>query len=113
MIWGLIIFSCLTAFLCRFFPFTIKNNKFLTHKDSLFYKFLSYSTQAMLGVIIYNTAFHNMNIVVFYNNFHVLSLVKIILLVIAFAWVAKNDNILPALICTLCIYLTCLVMILK
>lgn len=72
IIWYLIIFSAITAFIFRTIPFLIKKNKLLVNQQGSFYRFLSYSTQAMLGMIIYDTAFNQKNLLQLFSSFSLL-----------------------------------------
>jgi branched-subunit amino acid transport protein len=104
MIWSLIIFSALTAFAFRLTPFFMKNSSLLNNQEGNFYRFLSYSTQAMLGVIIYDTAFHNKTLSTLLGQWHFLDTIKFLLLLITFIWVAKSKKILPSFFFGLIVY---------
>lgn len=71
--WGLLIFSALTILFCRVFLFLFANYPILSNKDGKFYKFLTYSTQAMLGGIVYATAFGSQNVSELFVNFPLLN----------------------------------------
>jgi branched-subunit amino acid transport protein len=104
MTFYIILFSALTAFVCRLLPFLIKNNALLNNQNGSFYRFLNYSTQAMLGVIIYDTAFHKAGILKLIQNFSIIDGIKILLLLIMFIWVAKTKKILLSFLTGLCVY---------
>lgn len=104
MIWGLIIFSAATAFLFRLLPFFVKNNALLHNQQGSFYRFLSYSAQAMLGVIIYNTAFHEKGLGALLHQFSFLDALKVLLLGVTFIWVAKSKKMLPSFFFGLVVY---------
>ena len=80
-IWLLIAFSALTAFAFRALPFAFKNSAALTHTQGSFYRFISYSAQAMLGVIIYDTAFNKKDALTLFQQFEPLDALKLVLLV--------------------------------
>lgn len=105
-LWLLIGFSAVTAFAFRALPFAFKNSSALTHTDGSFYRFISYSAQAMLGVIIYDTAFKKMDALTLLQQFHTLDALKLILLAGTFVAVARTRKILPAFFASLMIYLT-------
>ncbi|WP_415758806.1 AzlD domain-containing protein [Pseudomonas sp. LT1P18] len=108
-IWLLIAFSALTAFAFRALPFAFKNSAALTQTQGSFYRFISYSAQAMLGVIIYDTAFNKMDALTLIQQFQMLDALKLSLLVGTFIMVAKTKKILPAFFASLSIYLAALV----
>ena len=107
-IWLLIAFSGLTALAFRALPFAFKNSTALTRTQGSFYRFISYSAQAMLGVIIYDTAFKKMDALTLIQRFDTLDAVKLLLLVGTFLAVAKTKKILPAFFASLVIYLAAL-----
>lgn len=104
-IWLLIAFSAVTAFAFRALPFAFKNSTALTQTQGSFYRFISYSAQAMLGVIIYDTAFNKMDALTLIQQFQMLDALKLFLLVVTFITVAKTKKILPAFFTCLFIYL--------
>ncbi|MGE8100641.1 AzlD domain-containing protein [Pseudomonas fluorescens] len=103
-IWLLIGFSALTAFAFRALPFAFKNNPALTNTQGSLYRFISYSAQAMLGVIIYETAFNKLDAVSLLQQFQGLDALKIALLIGIFIIVAKTKKILPGFLACLLIY---------
>ncbi|MCK1790825.1 AzlD domain-containing protein [Pseudomonas violetae] len=105
-IWLLIAFSACTAFAFRALPFAFKNSSALTQTQGSFYRFISYSAQAMLGVIIYDTAFNKMDALTLIQQFQILDALKLFLLVGTFIAVAKTKKILPAFFASLLIYVT-------
>ena len=76
-LWLLIAFSALTAFAFRALPFAFKNSAALTQTQGSFYRFISYSAQAMLGVIIYDTAFNKMDALTLIQQFQMLDALKL------------------------------------
>ncbi|MHA6136929.1 AzlD domain-containing protein [Pseudomonas mohnii] len=108
-IWLLIAFSALTAFAFRALPFAFKNSAALTHTQGSFYRFISYSAQAMLGVIIYDTAFNKKDALTLFQQFEPLDALKLVLLVGTFIAVAKTRKILPVFFASLFIYVAAFV----
>ncbi|WP_085580702.1 MULTISPECIES: AzlD domain-containing protein [unclassified Pseudomonas] len=104
-IWLLIGFGALTAFAFRALPFAFKNAPALTRTQGSFYRFVSYSAQAMLGVIVYDTAFGKLDGPSLLQQFQVLDALKILLLAGTFVVVAKTRQILPSFLGSLAIYL--------
>jgi branched-subunit amino acid transport protein len=103
-IWLLIAFSAITAFAFRALPFAFKNSTALTRTQGSFYRFISYSAQAMLGVIIYDTAFNKMDVLTLIRQFQMMDAVKLFLLVGTFIAVVKTKKILPSFFTSLFIY---------
>jgi branched-subunit amino acid transport protein len=104
MIWFLILFSATTAYLFRFLPFLIRDSKLLNNKQGSFYRFLNYSSQAMLGVIVYETVFHQAAALNLISHFNTTDFLKISLLTATFIWVAISKKILPSFFTGLIIY---------
>jgi hypothetical protein len=65
----------------------------LARTDGSFYRFVSYSAQAMLGVIIYDTAFARLDGPSLVQQFQILDALKLLLLVGTFAVVARTRKI--------------------
>ncbi|MFJ5286879.1 AzlD domain-containing protein [Pseudomonas sp. NPDC088429] len=105
MLWLLISFAAVTAFAFRALPFAFKNTPALTHTNGSFYRFVSYSAQAMLGVIIYDTAFNKLDAPSLLQQFQIIDGLKILLLAGTFVVVAKTKQILPSFLASLVIYL--------
>ncbi|MNN41788.1 Branched-chain amino acid transport protein (AzlD) [compost metagenome] len=103
-VWLLIAFSALTAFAFRALPFAFKNSAALTQTQGSFYRFISYSAQAMLGVIIYDTAFNKMDALTLIQQFQTLDALKLILLVGTFVTVVRTKKILPSFFASLLIF---------
>ena len=103
-LWMLIGFAAITAFAFRALPFAFKNTTALARTDGSFYRFVSYSAQAMLGVIIYDTAFARLDGPSLVQQFQILDALKLLLLVGTFAVVAKTRKILPGFFASLLIY---------
>lgn len=103
-LWLLIAFSAVTAFVFRALPFAFKNSTALTQTKGAFYRFISYSAQAMLGVIIYDTAFNKMDALTLIEQFQILDALKLFLLLGTFIAVIKTRKILPSFFASLCIY---------
>ncbi|WP_212626353.1 AzlD domain-containing protein [Pseudomonas sp. PP3] len=108
-IWHLIAFSAVTAFAFRALPFAFKNSSALTQTQGSFYRFISYSAQAMLGVIIYDTAFNKRDALALIQQFDTLDALKLFLLVGTFIAVAKTRKILPSFFVSLTIYVAAFV----
>ena len=109
MFWSLTGFAAVTAFLFRTTPFAFKNSTALSDTTGSFQKFLSYSTQAMMGVIIYDTAFRKADALTFVEQFQAIAALKLCLLLLAFACVAKTGKTLPVFFCGLLIYFAAVV----
>lgn len=105
MLWFLIIFSAVTALFFRSLPFILKNTALFNKIDSPFYRFLNYSTQAMLGVIIYDTAFHNESYLSFIQTLNYWALLKIGLLLAVFIFVILTRRLFLAFLGGLLIYI--------
>jgi len=103
-IWLLIAFSAVTAFAFRALPFAFKNSRALTQPQGAFYRFISYSAQAMLGVIVYNTALNKMDALTLILQFQILDALKLFLLAGTFIAVVKTKKILPSFFTSLCIF---------
>jgi branched-subunit amino acid transport protein len=108
-IWLLIAFSAVTAFAFRALPFAFKNSSALTQTQGSFYRFISYSAQAMLGVIIYDTAFNKRDALALIQQFDTLDALKLFLLVGTFIAVVKTRKILPSFFVSLTIYVAAFV----
>ena len=104
-IWILIIFSIITIFLFRVFPFIFKNTAILGNQNNKFYKFLGYSTQGMLGMIVYNSLFEHKDIVKLLSNWNLTNTLNIAILLFIFIFVVKTNKMLSGFIISLLIYL--------
>ena len=102
--WGFILFAAATALLFRMAPFFLKNSSLLNDKNGNFYRFLSYSAQAMIGLIIYNTAIKHASLASLVSAFTVLDAIKIALLLGCFVCVVYSKRMLPSLFLGLGIY---------
>lgn len=96
MFWILLLFSAITIFICRILPFIFANHALLGNTDGAFYRFLTYSTQAMLGAIVYSTAFFTHDIVSFLGDFALIDGVKLILLAFVFFATLWTNRLLSA-----------------
>ena len=108
-LWFLIGFAAVSALAFRALPFAFKNTTALTRTHGSFYRFINYSAQAMLGVIIYDTAFNKQDAPSLMQQFESLDALKLTLLLGTFIAVAKTRKILPAFLASLMIYLTAVV----
>lgn len=108
-LWLLIGFAALSAFAFRALPFAFKNTTALTRTQGSFYRFIRYSAQAMLGVIIYDTAFNKLDAPSLVQQFGSLDVLKLTLLTGTFIVVARTRKILPAFFACLVIYLAALI----
>jgi branched-subunit amino acid transport protein len=108
-LWFLIGFAAITAFAFRALPFAFKNSVALTNTQGSFYRFVSYSAQAMLGVIIYDTAFKKADALTMLQQASMLDALKLALLIATFIIVAKTKKILPSFFAGLAIYFIALV----
>jgi branched-subunit amino acid transport protein len=102
--WALIIFSAVTIFIFRYLPFLFKNHALLQDKQSRLYRFLSYSAQAMLGLIIYETAFPNKHALDWLAAGQGLDGMKLGLLLLTFVVVVRTKKLLPVFFVGLGIY---------
>ncbi|OOF38144.1 hypothetical protein BKK49_10180 [Rodentibacter rarus] len=76
----LILFSAITIFIFRISPFFLKENKHLNNKEGFIYKSISYSAQAMIGIIVFNSAFSSKNILELIDNFSLKMVIILLLL---------------------------------
>jgi len=102
--WSLTSFAAMTAFAFRAAPFVFKNSTVLNNTTSSFYRFLSYSAQAMMGVIIYDTAFKKAGVLTLIEQFQPITMLKLFLLIVTFACVAKTRQTLPIFFLAMLIY---------
>jgi branched-subunit amino acid transport protein len=103
--WLLVVFSTVTACLFRVVPFVFKDSALLNNTEGSIYRFLSYSTQAMMGVIIYDRAFNKVDALALIENFQSDDVLKLCVLALIFLIVVKTKKMLPALCSSLLIYL--------
>lgn len=108
-LWLLIGFAAISALAFRALPFAFKNTPALTRTQGSFYRFISYSAHAMLGVIIYETAFNKRDAPSLIQQFESLDALKLILLIGTFIAVARTRKILPAFFACLMIYVAALI----
>ncbi|RDU60004.1 AzlD domain-containing protein [Helicobacter marmotae] len=104
MFWILLIFAAITIFLCRILPFIFANHTLLGNTDGRFYRFLTYSTQAMLGAIVYSTAFFGRDIVSFIATFAFIDVLKLLLLGFVFFATLWTNRLLSAFLLALVIF---------
>lgn len=103
----LVLFSIITIFIFRVFPLFFKNNRYLNDKNSFIYKSISYSAQAMIGIIVYNSAFSGKDIFQFVNTADAKDFIKLLLLVLTFFVTIKTKKIIPGFLFFLLLY-TCI-----
>ncbi len=102
--WLLIGFSSITIAIFRGFPLFFRHSSLLNNKNGLFYRFLSYSTQAMLGAIVYGTAFFNKNINTLITDFSMIDLVKFALIGFIFFATLKTNRLLSCFLFALGVF---------
>ncbi|MDA3967117.1 MULTISPECIES: hypothetical protein [Helicobacter] len=102
--WALLIFSALSIFAFRILPFFFAKSAYLSNQDGVFYRFLTYSTQAMLGAIVYATAFFSKDIVSFVSDFALVDVVKLALLIFVFIATMVTNRLLSAFLLSLVIF---------
>ncbi|PZT47794.1 hypothetical protein B6S12_07240 [Helicobacter valdiviensis] len=102
--WALLIFSALSIFIFRILPFFFAKSAFLSNQDGVFYRFLTYSTQAMLGAIVYATAFLGKDIGMFVSGFALIDVVKLALLAFVFVATAITNRLLSAFLLSLVVF---------
>jgi branched-subunit amino acid transport protein len=107
-LWLLIVFSALCAFVFRGLPFVFKNSAALSQTEGSLYRFISYSAQAMLGIIVYDTAFDKRDALSLVHEFQTLDGVKLVLLSLAFVVVIKTKRMLLSFFASLLAYLAAL-----
>lgn len=100
----LILFSTITIFIFRVLPFLFKNNKYLNNKESFIYKSISYSAQAMIGLIVFNSAFSGRNITQLLDTADLKDIIKLILLLLTFIMTVKTKKIIPSFLIFLTVY---------
>ncbi|OOS04652.1 Branched-chain amino acid transport protein (AzlD) [Moraxella cuniculi DSM 21768] len=100
----LLVFSAITIFIFRVFPFLFKNNKYLNDKDSFLYKSISYSAQAMIGLIVFNSAFSGKNLTQLVETADVKDLIKLLFLILTFVITIKTKKIIPSFLFFLVVY---------
>ncbi|OOF37559.1 AzlD domain-containing protein [Rodentibacter heidelbergensis] len=100
----LILFSAITIFIFRISPFFLKENKHLNNKEGFIYKSISYSAQAMIGIIVFNSAFSGKNILELIDDFSLKTIVILLLLLGTFIMTILTKKIIPSFIITLALY---------
>ncbi|OOF75525.1 hypothetical protein BKG96_10625, partial [Rodentibacter caecimuris] len=100
----LILFSAITIFIFRISPFFLKENKHLNNKEGFIYKSISYSAQAMIGIIVFNSAFSGKDIVNIINDFSLKTIIILFLLLGTFIMTIVTKKIIPSFIITLTLY---------
>lgn len=104
MFWILLLFAALTIFICRVLPFIFADHALLGNTDGRFYRFLTYSTQAMLGAIVYSTAFFTHDIMTFVQNFAFIDALKLLLLAFVFFATLWTNRLLSAFLLALVVF---------
>lgn len=102
--WALLIFSAVSIFVFRVTPFFFAKSTLLSNQDGVFYRFLTYSTQAMLGAIVYATAFFSKDIASFVSDFALIDVVKLALLIFVFIATIITNRLLSAFLLSLVIF---------
>lgn len=110
--WGLLIFSAVTILLCRVLPFLFANHPILSNKEGGLYRFLTYSTQAMLGGIVYATVYDSQNITQLFTHFSTLEWLKVALLIFVFIATIKTNRLLSVFLLSFVIFVVCVMWIL-
>lgn len=100
----LILFSAITIFIFRISPFFLKENKHLNNKEGFIYKSISYSAQAMIGIIVFNSVFSGKDIVNMINDFSPKTIIISFLLLGTFIMTVVTKKIIPSFIITLTLY---------
>ena len=90
----IILFSVITAFFFRVIPFCIGRNRYLVNQDTKFYRFLSYSSQAMLGVMCFEAMFGKTGYGDIVSRLAWNDVIAVALILTAFVVVARTKNIL-------------------
>lgn len=103
--WLLIAFASITIAIFRGFPFFFRHSAFLNNKDGAFYRFLTYSTQAMLGAIVYATAFMNKNIENLISDFALIDGVKFALIAFIFFATIWTNRLLTCFLFALGVFI--------
>ena len=107
--WSLIGFAAVTAFFFRVVPFVFKDSAALNDTDGFLYRVLIYSTQAMMGVIIYDIAFAKADALTLIERFQATDAVKLGVLVMTFVAVTKTNKMLPAFFASFFVYVVVVV----
>ncbi|WP_274585118.1 hypothetical protein V6667_08505 [Neisseria leonii] len=100
----LLLFSAATIFIFRIFPFFFKNNSYLNNQDGFLYKSISYSAQAMIGMIVFNSAFSGRDVWQLSDGADLKDAVKIVLLIMTFWITVKTKKIIPGFLLFLSLY---------
>lgn len=103
--WLLIAFSAVTAFIFRTVPFVFRDSEVLNNQEGSVYRFLKYTTQAMMGVIVYDTAFDKAGAWTLIDMLRWADMQKFLFLLATFLVVAKTKKMLPTLVSSLLLYL--------
>ena len=98
----IMLLAVLTAFMFRLLPIATSKLHFMRDTQAPFYRFLNYSSQAMLGVLSFELVFGKNSIAQIVTQFGWLQAVSFVLLLIAFLATCKSGKVaLPFLICSL------------
>jgi hypothetical protein len=102
--WHIIFFASFTALIFRVFPIAFHRSNLLNGKSGRAYKFLNYSSQAMMGYIVFDSTFGQQNISMLLRNFHAMQVLQMTLLTLCFLWVVCTHRQLMGLLLFMGIY---------
>lgn len=98
----IMLLAILTAFMFRLLPIATSKLRFMRDTQAPLYRFLNYSSQAMLGVLCFELVFGKNSITHIVTQFGLLHALSFILLLIAFLATCKSGKVaFPFLICSL------------
>ena len=91
--YSILFIAAVTAFFFRFSPVLLRKLPALSDPGSPTYKFLSYSSQAMLGLLTFQLIFGKINIGDFLDAVSMTDFLGFLILVVAFALVARTGYV--------------------
>lgn len=98
----IMLLAVLSAFVFRLLPIATSKLRLMRDTQSPFYRFLNYSSQAMLGVLCFELVFGKSSLGEITAEFGWLQALSLVLLLIAFIATCKSGKVaLPFLICSL------------
>lgn len=97
----LLLFAIGTAVFFRVGPFLLGNDGHALDRSSKVYRFLSYSAQAMLGVMCFESTFGKRDFLQIVASAQPIDLYKLVILIAVFSYAAKTQKlILPFVLST-------------
>ncbi|TAM02991.1 MAG: branched-chain amino acid ABC transporter, partial [Paraburkholderia sp.] len=102
--WNIIFFAAITALVFRVLPLAFHRSSLLSNKDGSVYRFLNYSSQAMMGYIVFDSSFGSQDITTWTKNFHGIQALQLTLLALCFIWIVCTRRQLTGLLLFMGIY---------